>query len=107
MKTATFTKLKSGNWGIRVPLTNGTELAAGDTVRVVKKSGEGKDVVVDRVLWKGTDKRSGNPVALCAIVDDRRNGSKGHFAAGMYCYGICPVGRFRCSPENGPCHDCE
>lgn len=24
-----------------------------------------------------------------------------------YCYHRCPVGGFRCCPENGPCHDCE
>lgn len=24
-----------------------------------------------------------------------------------YCYHLCPVGRFKCCPENGPCHDCQ
>ena len=24
-----------------------------------------------------------------------------------YCYHTCPVGHFKCSPENGPCHDCQ
>lgn len=26
---------------------------------------------------------------------------------GEYCYHTCPVGGFRCCPENGPCHDCQ
>lgn len=26
---------------------------------------------------------------------------------GEYCGGICPVGGFKCSAKNGPCHDCQ
>jgi hypothetical protein len=56
--SATYTKLKSGEWGIRV--TEGT-VTEGQTVTVTKKSGETKEEVVAKVVW------SGNGVTLCAI----------------------------------------
>lgn len=33
--------------------------------------------------------------------------TEGFSGGGEYCYHMCPVGNFKCCPENGPCHDCE
>lgn len=55
---ATFTKLRSGDWGIRV---EGSPPAQGASISVAKRDGSRDVVVVDRVLW------SGDGIALCAI----------------------------------------
>jgi hypothetical protein len=69
--TATYTKLKSGDWGIRVQGI----VRAGDKVTVRKKSGESKVETVEKVLW------AGDGVSLCMIRragliydDDKFNG---------------------------------
>jgi hypothetical protein len=54
----TYTKLRSGDWGIRSTET----LAAGMTVQVTKKSGESKTETVDHVIW------TGNGVTLASIA---------------------------------------
>lgn len=55
--SVTYTKLKSGNWGIR-----STEaLQEGQVVTVTKKNGETKTEAVDKVVW------SGNGVWLAAV----------------------------------------
>jgi len=55
---ATWTKLKSGEWGVRVA---GAEVKAGETIVVTKKSGETKTVKIARVLW------TGDGISLCAV----------------------------------------
>lgn len=55
--SATYTKLKSGDWGIRV---NGT-VTRGSQVTVSKKSGETATETVRTVVW------TGNGATLCAI----------------------------------------
>lgn len=57
MSTATYTKLKSGEWGIRIQ----GAATKGGQVTVTKKSGETKVETVDRVLW------SGSGITLCTI----------------------------------------
>lgn len=59
----TYTKLKSGAWGIRV--SDGT-VVKGQTVTVQKKSGDTRRETVTKVLW--TDSQ----VTLCAIEQRRR-----------------------------------
>ena len=54
---ATYTKLRNGNWGIRVE----GSARKGDTITVSKKSGETKTEEVSAVVW------SGNGITLCAI----------------------------------------
>ncbi len=56
--SATYTKLKSGDWGIRV---EGSKPSEGSTITVTKKSGESKTETIAKVIW------SGNGVHLCAI----------------------------------------
>jgi hypothetical protein len=70
---ATFAKLRTGAWGVRVI---GAAPVVGATVEVTKRSGEISTVVIDRVVWAGAD-RSGRPVALCTIGSDR-NGRSAH-----------------------------
>lgn len=56
--TCTYSKLKSGNWGIR----STQEIAAGDTVTVTLKDGTSRDEKVERVVW------SGDGVWIAAVV---------------------------------------
>lgn len=62
---ATYTKLRSGEWGIRV--AGGALLARGATVTVIKKNGESKTETVQNKVW------SGNGVALYAIQPRSRD----------------------------------
>jgi hypothetical protein len=63
----TYTKLRSGDWGIRSTET----LSAGMTVQVTKKSGESKTETVDRVIW------TGNGVTLASIARSAAPASQG------------------------------
>lgn len=66
---ATYTKLKSGDWGIRVLGV----VAEGSSITVTKKSGETRTEVIRKVLWFG------NGISLCAIggagADNGRGGT--------------------------------
>ena len=53
----TYSKLRSGNWGVRT--TEPVEV--GQTVIVTKKSGERKQEKISAIVWKGED------ATLCAI----------------------------------------
>ena len=64
----TYTKLKSGEWGVKV---EGAAPAKGASVTVVTKSGKVKTEIVRNVVW------SGNGIALCAI-DQRASGRSRH-----------------------------
>jgi hypothetical protein len=87
-KMVTYTKLKSGEWGIRAE----GALKAGMTVVVSKKSGESRRETIGKVVF------SGNGVSLATI--DRRSGTDAYgnrvsngesYAAGV----LAPHGR-RC-----------
>lgn len=58
---ATYTKLKSGDWGLRVE----GRASPGDRVEVRKKDGTRKYEVVDKVIW------TGNGISLCTIEGQR------------------------------------
>jgi hypothetical protein len=64
---ASFTKLRSGAWGIRV---EGTRPADGSSVNVVKKDGSATTVVVARVIWSD----DGGTLHLAAIEEKKRGG---------------------------------
>ena len=66
--TATYTKLRSGEWGIRVR----GEVRRGDKVTVVKKSGETKMETVAAVVWRG------NGIPLCAVEGHSHGHSHSH-----------------------------
>lgn len=61
--SATYTQLRDGQWGIRVP----GKARENQIVQVAKKSGEVKGETVSRVLWTGRDSKSGQTISLCAI----------------------------------------
>lgn len=55
---ATYTKLKSGDWGIKCPLI---DAQPGATIAVTKKDGSTKYETITKIIWKDND------TALCAI----------------------------------------
>lgn len=62
MATATYKKLSSGDWGVRV---QGTAPSVGAEVVVEKRDGTRKTERVAKVVWQGAD------AALCAIASTR------------------------------------
>lgn len=102
MATATYTKLKSGSWGIRVAGT----AKKGDRVSVATKAGVTKTETVTAVVW------SGNDITICAIdapkaPAGRGAGYGGGRAVRSDCCGYqCPVTGMKCTSSR-PCHDCQ
>jgi hypothetical protein len=70
---ATYAKLRSGNWGVRVE----GEVTPGQVVTVTKKDGSTRTETIDRVVW------SGNGVSLCTIKPTTRSGG-GYGRGGRY-----------------------
>lgn len=64
--TATFTKLKSGSWGVRVL---GAAPEVGQQVAVTKRDGTTQHVTIERVLV------TGDGTSICAIKQEQRSGS--------------------------------
>lgn len=89
---ATYSKLKDGTWGVRVEFSGKGSISAGDRVVVKKKSGEKKEEVIDRVLWKG------NGIFLCSIKDAKPASGESR-AMCMEC-GVRP-GTIQCSDSSG------
>lgn len=81
---ATYTKLSNGTWGIRV---SGIAVEAGTKITVCKQSGETKSEQVERVLWTGPDRKTGETVRLCSIAarssssEPSRRYGRGHGSA--------------------------
>ena len=50
---ASYTKLKSGGWGVKISYS--TDLEPGDSVEVRKKSGEHKTEVIEKRIWHDED----------------------------------------------------
>lgn len=65
---ATYTKLKSGDWGIKI--VGGGALREGVQVQVRKKSGDLKYETIAKILWRGPD-----GTLLCAISQRSGSGS--------------------------------
>jgi hypothetical protein len=61
---ATYTQLRDGSWGIRAA----GKLSAGASVTVTKRDGTSKTETISKVLWTGTDSKSGQTVSLCSIA---------------------------------------
>ena len=100
--TVTYTKLHSGDWGIRIQGHN-VAVQEGTVMTVTKKSGEQKKEIVSRVVW------SGNGVWLCAIKPT--NGTSTHRSANGcscdcdQCSGHCHCDR-TCNCRGGNIYDC-
>lgn len=55
-------------------------------------------------------KRYGRPCTIAGLQRFAQRARREGLSGGSgqeYCYHRCPVGGFKCCPENGPCHDCE
>ena len=78
--TASFKKLRSGEWGITAKGNLPAAGLAGQYLRVEKKSGELNTVYVTRVLW--TD----GATAICTIASEPMAGGKPQGRSGG---GIC------------------
>jgi hypothetical protein len=61
--TATFAKLRSGDWGVRVRSDHAPQ--PGEVVTVTKADRSTKQVTIEQVVW------SGEGAHLCAIVAER------------------------------------
>jgi hypothetical protein len=93
---ASFAKLKSGDWGVRVKGT----CRPGQKVTVTTKAGASKEVTIGTVLW------AGNGVSLCSIAGNGQSSGRRSGRESGYCGYPCPVTGKKCCAANGPCHDC-
>lgn len=80
--SGTWTKLKSGIWGLRIPYA-AVLPHKGQQVLAKKKSGEQTTETIEEVIWHGPDK-AGGYVALCSVVGVGGNGS-GKTGGGAVC----------------------
>ena len=64
---ASYTKLKSGGWGIRI---NSDSIRKGELVEVVKKNGSKSMETVGAILW------SGNGASICSIATGMTNADR-------------------------------
>lgn len=65
MNTITYTKLRSGAWGVRGPAES---VRSGSTIVVSKRDGSTKTETVGRVLW------TGDGIALASLARSKRSG---------------------------------
>ena len=97
---ASWTKLKSGAWGIK---TRGDAPKPGEAVTVTKANGETRTVTVARVIWRGEG------VALCSIEGNdnstRSNGSNGGSSGGRSSRAWAPCGYPGCNSNY--CDECD
>lgn len=68
MANASYTKLRSGDWGIRGA---GEPPAVGDTVEVTKKSGATDERTVARVVWSGPARDGAGNAWIATVAADR------------------------------------
>jgi hypothetical protein len=71
--SATYTKLKSGDWGVRFESPNKPQV--GSTITAQTKDGTVKAETIERVLWSGPDSKTGKQIHLCAIRKSERRSS--------------------------------
>lgn len=90
---ASYTKLKSGAWGVRVE----GKVVDGQSITVTKKDGTAKSETIEKVLW------TGGGVSLCAIKQSNGGSNSGHSA---HRPGICVNCGEPCNPRYRRCLDC-
>jgi hypothetical protein len=92
----TYTKLKNGNWGIRVD----GPAKAGQGVEVYTKAGDGKVETIERVLWSGPDAKTGKTISLCSIAP-RPQRTSNFYSGATYTRRECKTGGMCSSIGNG------
>jgi hypothetical protein len=90
---ASYTKLKSGAWGVRVE----GMVSDGQSITVRKKDGSEKSETIEKVLW------AGQGVSLCAIKQVSNAGHSGHSG---HRPGTCVNCGGPCNPRYRRCLDC-
>lgn len=65
--TGTFSRLKSGDWGLRV---NGVDVQSGDFVNTTTREGRKQRMLVDAVVWRG------DGYSLCTISRQARQAAE-------------------------------
>lgn len=91
---ATYTKLRSGEWGIRIAGST----TVGASVVVAKKSGERKTETVARIVWQGEG------VTLAAIAPTSRVSSRSRRSRGTWTG--CHCGSVEDQPRESDCFTC-
>lgn len=64
---ATFTKLKNGDWGLRIL----GEASTGDRVVATRASGQSQTLTVGGIIWKGRDRDTGQLITVAEIARTR------------------------------------
>jgi len=91
----TYTKLKSGNWGVR-----STEaLITGQTITVTKKDGGTKTETVDKVVWSGNGVWIAATRALTTTGPSRQRSYRGTRTG-------CGCGSIEDTPRLSDCRSC-
>lgn len=73
-ESSRYCKLRSGDWGVRVP----GKPKPGQTISVQTKGGKVKTETIESVIW------TGNGVSLCSIVPRERK-QRGGTGGGRFC----------------------
>jgi hypothetical protein len=88
---ATFTKLKSGDWGLRIQ----GDVKPGDRVLAKRQSGQAQVLTVGEIVWRGRDNATGSFITVSTIGRTRTAsetcgcGGTGVRADGQPCCGGC------------------
>lgn len=90
--TATYAKLRSGEWGVRV---TGPRPSRGDRVTVTTRAGAVREAYVDSIVWEG------GGVTLCTVVGDGQRGGSGRSSRAYRSSRSCPTGGNCSSVGNG------
>ena len=85
-KTATYTKLNNGDWGIRVS----GDITTGAIVTVTKRDGSTKTEIVGKVVWTGKDKYSNADVSICTVQQVQRVSCRPSYRGGRSGRMSCP-----------------
>lgn len=79
MSQATFTKLKSGDWGLRIQ----GNASSGQSVQVKRKDGTSESKTVGKVVW------SGNGITLATIAGNESSSSGSRSSGSRNCCAEC------------------
>jgi hypothetical protein len=90
---ATPAKLRNGAWGARVQ----GQVAIGDSVKIVTKSGKSWTAMVEKIVWQG------DGVTLCATSSAPRSSSRNYDPDRFNGYGAPRGGHRKACKTDGNC----
>jgi hypothetical protein len=98
---ATYTKLRTGAWGVKLTGCQADGFTPGYTIEVVKRDGSRKIERIDRVVWKGEG------VMICAIAATQRPArTSGYGGSGYGRRTGCRCGSIEDMPRDSDCRQC-